>query len=116
MTERLLILLPTPIILPPINGLSLFTRPLGVAFVALSVGAGALGPPVGEFGCPPLLVAPCGVVVFGGFDWPNPDKPKLFPCCGLFPAGTPGCVPAMPGICKFCGGFRLPMSWPAGPI
>src|ERR1700732_485921 len=81
MTERLLILLPTPIMLPPINGLSPLTRPLGVAFAASSVGAAALWPPGGEFvvGCPLLLVPPGAVFVFGVFDWPKPDKPKLFP-------------------------------------
>src|ERR1700726_759047 len=108
MTERLLILLPTPIILPPINGLSLFTRPLGVAFAASSAGTVGLWPPGGEFVGP--FVPPWAGSVFGVFDWPKPDKPKLFGCCALVPAGTPGCVPAIPGIWKVCGGFRLPVS------
>src|ERR1700730_19253895 len=117
MTERLLILLPTPIMLPPINGLSLFTRPLGVAFAASSVGAAALWPPGGEFvvGCSLLFVPPGAVFVFGVFDWPKPDKPKLFPCCALFPAGTPGCGSASSGDFEGLVGLLLPIKLASAP-
>src|SRR5712664_816199 len=90
MIERLLILLPTPMMLPPITGAS-ETNPEGVALAASSADT-ALLPCAPDPGCPAFVVP--GVALCWAFDWPcagcpNPEAPKPV-CCALAPASPPG--------------------------
>src|SRR5713226_45977 len=100
MMDRLLILLPTPMILPPITGLSAFTIPEGAALAASSADTAPLPGDPGAV-CPALVpvgVAPCCALAWPGAGCPNPEAPKPVVCCGLAPAGAP----SGPGIWKDC--------------
>src|SRR5437867_274591 len=98
MMERLLILLPTPIMLLPIMVDVSELDPAG-GFAPDGVPAGCVPP-----GCIPLW--PSVPLEPGGGGGPTPIPPEGF-------AGAPGAVAC--GSCKFCGGFKLPMSCPAAP-
>src|SRR5579859_1162756 len=115
MMDRRLTLLPTPIMFPPSTGLSELIRPDGAALAAaLAASSAALAeagaPWPGGVGFVPFCVAAGCEPVCGGEDCAVPEDPGAAVCCGLAPAGAPS-----PGICIVCGGFRLPISWPAGP-
>src|SRR5713226_9912069 len=114
MIDRLLILLPTPMMLPPITGLSAFPIPEGVALAASSADTALLAGVPGAV-CPafvPAGVAPCIALAWPCADWPNPEVPTPVLGCAVIPSGAH----SGPGIWKDCCGFKLPMSWPEGPI
>src|SRR6267142_2847262 len=110
MMERLLILLPTPMMLPPMM-VDVSELEPGWGFDCASPWSALTGVPVvpGGFvpdGVPPDCVPPGCIPL-----WPSVP---LEPGCGGVPippegfGGVPGAAAC--GSCKFCGGFRLPMS------
>src|SRR6266403_2250707 len=115
MMERLLILLPTPIMLPPMTVDVSELEPAG-GFAMGSFWPVPLSVPevAGGFvpdGVPPDCVPPGCIPL-----WPSV---LLEPGCGGVPipavgfAAAPGTLAC--GSCKFFGGFKLPMSCPAAP-
>src|SRR5450755_1799783 len=137
--ECWLILLPTPMMLPPtIVGASCRAAPLGFSMGSL---AGSSGWPLASkpftrplagalllpklLGLPkplPLLLVFPNDPVFGEpkeleFDAELPGRPGVPKPPALLPATVEAAVPNPPApcICDGSGGLRLPISWPAGP-
>src|SRR6267143_4824610 len=114
MIERLLTLLPTPMILPPIMVEGLEIEPAR-GFAGASPWSALTGVPVVPGGFVPVAVSPdCAppgcIPLWLGAPLDASGGAPILPV-GL--AGAPGAVGC--GNFKFCGGFKLPMSCPAGP-